>query len=241
LSGHRSPGLSALVRLRDEETWVKLALESITWFDEIVIVLNCCTDRTPEIVEDFRAQFPSKVIVADYPYTIHPMGPGHDDCPTDNPHSSAALYNFTQDLSTKTHVCKIDGDMVCMDWLGGRVRQLMEDGHHRIKMFGTDIVGDDLTHIGNHPLCPTNGVYQVNGTRYEQGQMTQSLRGAAQPTTEIHDCFLHFKWARNPFEAATVQWPENWQEIPHFQRIAERRIPVEPYTGEYPASVRALM
>ena len=234
-------GLSALVRLRDEESWCKLALESIVWFDEIVIVLNCCSDRTPVIVERFRDRHPDKVVVADYPHVIHPMGPGHDACPTDNANASAALYNFTQSLATRRHVCKWDGDMVAMDWLGDRVRELMDDGHHRIKMFGTDIVGDDLTHIGCQPLCPTNGVYQVAGTRYEQGQMTQSLRGAAEPTAEIRDAFLHFKWARNPFAAATVQWPENWQDIPHFQRIAERRQPVAHYAGEYPESVRELL
>ncbi len=47
--------------------------------------------------------------------------------------------------------------------------------------------------------------------------------------------------ARKSFASATVQWPENWREIPHFQHIAQRRFPVARYEGEYPASVRALI
>jgi len=238
----RSPGLSGLVRLRDEEAWCRLALESfVDWCDELIVVLNTCTDRTPEIVGSFAAQHPDKVKVFDYPHRIHEMGPGHDRCPTTDERASAALYNFTQERSTFDHVIKLDGDMVMMDWAGARVRERMAEGHHRIKLYGTDLVGDDLRHIGCHPLCPTNGVYQAWGTRYEQGPVTQSLKGAPAPTAEIRDAFLHFKWARKSFAAATAQWPPDWDQIPHFQKIAERRFPAARYNGEYPASVAALL
>lgn len=241
----RKPGLSGLVRLRNEEVWCRLALESfVEWCDELVIVTNCCTDRTPEIVAEFAAAHPDKARVFDYPHPIWPMGPGHDKCPPGDPRASAALYNFTQDRSTRTHVVKLDGDMVAMDWLGDEIRMLMAMGHDRIKFEGTDLVGDDLRHIGCHPQCPTNGVYKATReTRYAQGPMTQNLMGIAGIPVHLipRPAFLHFKWARKPFEAATVQWPENWREIPHFQNIEKRRHPVAPYTGEYPASVRRLM
>ncbi len=240
----RIPGLSGLVRLRDEEAWARLALESfVGWCDELIVVTNTCTDRTPEIVEAFHVEYPDKVQVYDYPHEIWPMGPGHAECPTGSPNASAALYNFTQSKSTRTHVVKLDGDMVAMDWTGDVIRKLMDKGHDRIKFHGTDIVGDDLAHIGCHPHCPTNGVYRVDrGVRYVQGAMTQSLRGVPDPSHEIPlPAFLHFKWARKSFASATAQWPPDWESIPHFQRIAERRHPVERYTGEYPSSVRALL
>ena len=172
------------------------------------------------------------------------MGPGHSDCPDGDPRASAALYNFTQERSTRTHVVKLDGDMVMMDWAGAEIRRLMSEGRDRIRFYGTDLVGDDLTHIGSHPLCRTNGVYRVTDqTWYRQGAMTQNLQGLAGiPEYEIErPAFLHFKWARKSFTSATVQWPENWQDIPHFQRIAERRHPVAVYEDEYPASVRAML
>ncbi len=241
----RRSGLSGLVRLRDEEVWARLALESfVDWCDELVVVLNCCSDRTPEIVEAFRAKHADKVKVYQYPHTIWPMGPGHDLCPEGDPRASAALYNFTQEKSTRTHICKLDGDLVMQDWAGAVIRRLMDEGHGRIRFHGTDLVGDDLRHTGSHPLCRTTGVYRVTPqTWYRQGAMTQNLGGLAGiPEHEIERAaFLHMKWARKSFASATVQWPENWREIPHFARIAARRHPVAPYTGEYPASVRALL
>lgn len=241
---HRAPGLSGLVRLRDEEVWCGLALKSfVGWCDELVVVLNACTDSTPDIVHEFRDGHPDKVRVFSYPFSIHPMGPGHNSCPADSLHASSYMHNFAQAMSTRTHVVKLDGDMVMMDWAGEEIRNLMAQGHQRIKFEGRDLVGDDLRHVGNHPQCPTNGVYPVlPGVHYAQGPMTQNLKGAPDPTHRIHDpAFLHFKWSRKSFQSATVQWPAGWETIPHFQRIANRRFPVADYDGSYPSSVRALL
>ena len=41
----RAVGLSAMVRLRDEETWIAACLTSILpWFDEVVCVIQPCSD-----------------------------------------------------------------------------------------------------------------------------------------------------------------------------------------------------
>ena len=49
----KRPGLSALMRLHNEEDFAAAAIASILpFFDEIVIVYNTCTDGTPEIVAD---------------------------------------------------------------------------------------------------------------------------------------------------------------------------------------------
>lgn len=239
----RQPGLSGMVRLRDEEMFCKLALESfVEWCDELVIALNCCTDRTPEIVEEFRARHPTKTKVVRYDFVLHPMGPGHSDCPPDSLHACAYYYNFVQSLTTRTHVVKLDGDMVAHDWLGFTIRSLMKAGHSRIKFSGTDLV-HDLKSIGCHPHCPTNGVYKVTAeTFYEQGPTTQNIARRLPPPTHTIEkpAFLHFKWCK-PIESATVQWPSGWERHEHFHRIYERRLPVAPYEGEYPASVRALL
>lgn len=237
---NRTPGLSALVRLHNEENWIAACLESILdWHDEIVICLNLCTDRTPEIVERFRSAHPDKIKVYDYPFKIWEMGPRHWECSAESVHASAYYYNYTQSKTTRTHVLKVDGDLVFQDWAGEKIRGLMES-HDRIKIFGTDL-SEDPRYVGNHPVCPSNGVYRVRaGTHYAQGQMTQKIQNVPPHTAEVHDCFVHLKWCKS-FESATVQWPDNWEEIPHFQRIAERRYPVARYEGEYPSSVMALL
>lgn len=241
----RRDGLSALIRLRDEEAWVRLALESfVDWCDELVVVLNCCSDWTPTLVEEFRSRHPDKTRVYQYPHEIWPMGPGHDLCPEGDPRASAALYNFTQSKSRCSHVIKLDGDMVMMDWAGAEIRRLMSEGHDRVRFSGVDLVGDDLRHTGNHPTSRTNGVYKVTSqTWYKQGPVTQNLQGiAGVPEYEIErPAFLHCKWARKSFASASVQWPANWSEMLHFRVIAARRHPVAVYEGEYPASVKALL
>ena len=238
--GKRRAGLSAMLRIHNEEAWIDRCLDSILdWCDEVVVVLNCCSDRTAEIV----SRYGDRVLVFDYPFALHPMGPGHDACPPDSVAACSYYYNFAQAMTRYSHVLKWDGDMVAMDWLGDKIRRLMAAGRDRIKFEGRDLVGDDLTMIGCHPRCPTNGVYKVRaGVHYAQGQMTQSLRGVPEPPYVIEQpAFIHMKWARKSFASATVQWPENWREIPHFTRIAERRHPVAAYEGEYPASVRAIL
>ena len=243
--GNRDRGLSAMFRVHNEEAWIEAALESVLpWVDEAVVVLNRCTDQTAKIVQRVKMRsHPGAVRKFAYPFKLHPMGPGHSDCPQDSVHACSYYYNFAQAKTRFSHVLKWDGDMVAMDWLGNSIRDLLSWGRGRIKFEGRDLVGDDLKHIGCHPRCPTNGVYKVReGVHYAQGPMTQSLRGVDEPPYVIENpAFLHFKWARKSFASATVQWPENWSEIPHFQNIAERRHAVARYEGEYPASMRALL
>ncbi|HUS98333.1 MAG TPA: hypothetical protein VMX97_16535 [Hyphomicrobiaceae bacterium] len=239
---NRVAGLSGLLRVRNEAMWVDLAIASfLPWLDELIIVVQPSEDDTRAIVDRYRSS--PKVRIYDYPWKSWPMGPGHDACPADSVSSAAYFYNFAQAQSTRTHAVKLDGDMVMMDWSGAEVIRLFLAGHERIKFHGTDLVGDDLRHIGCNPNCPTNGVYRVTAsTWYRQGPLTQNLQGLTDPTADIHEpAFLHFKWARKPLEAATMQWPAGWQEMPHFQRIYARRLPVAEYRGEYPASVRELL
>ena len=238
----RKPGLSGLVRLRNEAEWCGLALESfVDWCDELIVVLNCCDDETPQIVEEFRANHPAIVQVFDYPFPNHPMGPGHDGCPSDSVQPSAYYYNFTLAQSTRTHATKLDGDFVMMDWAGAEIRGGLDEGHDRVTWHGTDLAGD-LKHIGCDPVSmksDNTGTFRVTKETYwEQGPLTQHMRGAPLPTKRIgRPAFVHFKWIK-PFDSATVQWPDNWREIPHFKNIAARRHPVAPYQGEYPSAVR---
>jgi hypothetical protein len=228
------------VRLRDEETWCALAIESfLPWCDELVIVVQSSVDRTREIAERYRGP---NVHIYDYPFQTYPSGPGHDNYPANSVYASAYHYNYTLAKSTRSHVVKLDGDMVMMDWAGSEIRSLMAAGHTQVRFFGTDIVGKGLAHIGCHPRCPTDGVFPVTRhTFYKQGALTQKLSRSAGGFAYriLRPAFLHFKWAK-PVESAIKRWPEDWRDKEHFRRIWQRRTPVAPYTGEYPESVLAL-
>lgn len=181
-------------------------------------------------------------MVAAYPFDSYPLGPGHDACPADSVYSSAYYYNWALSQTTRTHVCKWDGDMVAMDWLGGKVRGLIGAGVDRITLQGIDIVSDDLRYVGSPPKCPTDGVYRVSAeTWYEQGPLTQQLRGIGAGHAIARPAFLHFKWARKPLSSATKQWPKGWERMPYFQKMLKKREPTRFYCGEYPSAVKPLI
>jgi glycosyltransferase involved in cell wall biosynthesis len=61
---NRAQGLSAIVRVKDEETWLDASIRSIaTVADEIVIGDNGSTDRTPEILRQLERELSDRVTV----------------------------------------------------------------------------------------------------------------------------------------------------------------------------------
>jgi hypothetical protein len=60
----RPPGLSAVVRVRDEETWLEVSLRSVaTVADEILVGDNGSRDRTPEILARLAAELGGRLAV----------------------------------------------------------------------------------------------------------------------------------------------------------------------------------
>jgi len=105
---HRRPGISAALRLGNEERWIGPCLESILpFFDEIVCAVEC-TDRTKDIIRSFNDP---KIKLYDFPFKI---GHFYDQVYPDTIHTIAYLYNWTMAKTTRTVVCKWDGDMVML-------------------------------------------------------------------------------------------------------------------------------
>jgi glycosyltransferase involved in cell wall biosynthesis len=110
----KRPGLSAIVRLKNEEDFAERALQSIApYFDEIVIVYNGSTDRTPEIVERFAAAEPERVKAYHYVPEVFPPGSEmHRRLPPDHVSSLVHYYNFALAKATRQVCAKWDGDMI---------------------------------------------------------------------------------------------------------------------------------
>jgi glycosyltransferase involved in cell wall biosynthesis len=116
-------GITAVVRLRNEQDYAEQALNSILPFvDEFVIVYNQCSDRTPEIVERFAKQEPNRVKAYHYVPEVFPQGsekhaalPGH--------HVSSLVHysNFALSKATYRILFKWDGDMVAAPEPFGRI------------------------------------------------------------------------------------------------------------------------
>ncbi|HEY7322511.1 MAG TPA: hypothetical protein VIE89_33520 [Candidatus Binatia bacterium] len=120
-------GVSAILRLKNEEEYLEMALDSIRpFFDEFVIVYNQCSDRTPDIVAEFARAEPQRVKAFHYVPKVFPPGSNqHRILPSGNVHSLVHYYNFALSKVSYRVCTKWDGDMIAApDRLGQVIKRL---------------------------------------------------------------------------------------------------------------------
>lgn len=126
----KKPGITAIVRLRNEEEFAAAALRSILPFvDEVVVVFNSSTDRTPEIVAHFEREDPHRVKAFHYVPEVFPQGSAeHRSLPLDSVHSLVHYNNYALSKASFQIRFKWDGDMMAipdaMERVVGRLRRL---------------------------------------------------------------------------------------------------------------------
>jgi glycosyltransferase involved in cell wall biosynthesis len=227
-----------MLRVKNEEQWIGPCIESIIdWFDEVVVCMQNCTDDTESIVRAFDNE---KISIYQYPHDSWPNGEGYAQQNPHNVKSRTYFYNWCLAKTSMTHVCKWDGDMVAMDWIGDSVHALLRKGIDTININGVDIVGPELRHVGARKRCAMEPrIFKAHSfTRYENGSLCEKLSGiAGREFTINRPAFLHFKWAKS-IETATQAWPDDWEQLAHFQNIIKRATPVAEYEGEYPRVMR---
>jgi len=150
LSGkEKQPGLSAMLRIKNEEDRIFYCLTSILdVFDEIVLVDNASEDQTVAVVREFKRRFDTenKIKCYFYPFTVSRYGPEHFDTPEDSVHSVVYYYNWTLSLCTRTFVCKWDGDMVLSSaarpWLLKLLREIQANPKACWVLYGQTVYRD---------------------------------------------------------------------------------------------------
>lgn len=240
LYGPRRPGISAMVRLKDEETFVTPALRSIApLVDEIVAVVQPSTDATVEILLRRLAELPHLRMLY-YPWESRPNGPGHDAHPADSVHDRSFFYNWCLAQTRHQYVLKWDGDMVALPGLGGQLRGQTPVGW----LWGAELVSVHPRLVSlSHPrtACEPRLFPVEPGWHYAQGPICEVLRTpvglARQPLAE--PAFVHLKYCKPEYQI-TKAWPANWREVPHFQRLMARGEPGEAYRGPWPRELSGL-
>ena len=119
----KKPGVSAIMRLRNEAEFLDLALESIfELFDELIIVYNQCTDRTPEIVAKYGRRDPQRVRAFHYlPEVCPPRTEMHGTLPAGHVSSFVHYSNFALSKASFQITTLWDGDMIAEPDALGRV------------------------------------------------------------------------------------------------------------------------
>jgi hypothetical protein len=149
---HGTQKISAMMRVKNEEEFLAAAVESIqAHVEEIVIVDNLSTDRTPEIIARLRAAYPDKVIAYQYPFEIKRAGRENAELVSSvggrsSPHLLANYYNWCLERCSKPFVLKWDGDMIATAALGQALRRWRRSGG--LSMYGRGAnVHPDFTHL----------------------------------------------------------------------------------------------
>ncbi len=111
LSGPRKPGISAYMRIKNEEQFVRLAIEShMPFYDEIIACYNDCSDNTEAILLDIAQHHP-KVKVFHYLPKVYPPGSSaYAEAADDDVCSLANYYNFALSKCSYCFAAKLDAD-----------------------------------------------------------------------------------------------------------------------------------
>ena len=123
----RAPGVSAMLRARNESTKIVTCLASILrMFDEIVFIDNASSDDTCNRVIQFKNEHDHKDIIriTEYPHRIARCGDEHWGTPEDSVHSLVYYYNWCLAQCRSAYVFKWDADMALMAHATGQMRQL---------------------------------------------------------------------------------------------------------------------
>lgn len=170
----RREGISAYMRLRNEEEYVALAIEShLPFFDEIVAVYNRCTDGTPQILADLERRYPDKLTVIRYEPHVYPQGSEKfKELPDDSPYSLTYYYNFALSQTTCKIACKVDGDHIAIPQVfGPYVERIRQEGLASCRPIrGINLARDPAGRVGvrqNQPFTagePDCGCFPVSAS-----------------------------------------------------------------------------
>lgn len=112
-------GLSGLIRVKNEEQFIEPCIKTcVDALDELIIVYNDCTDRTPEIVQRMCKLYPDKV--KGYAYNHHVLSHNLSKeefeyaktLPDDSPQLHSNQCNYALSKASYKYAVKIDVDQL---------------------------------------------------------------------------------------------------------------------------------
>lgn len=244
----RKPGLSAMMRIKNEAKFLEYSVASIIdWHDEVCLFIQGEQDDDTEAVAEYCEQrWPDKVRRFHYPWESIPNGPGHDKQPRGSVHERAYFYNWCLAQTSHEFANKWDGDMIAHDSLGPKVRDLMQR-NDSIWFKGNDLAGPDLAwESGQAHTATEERIYRVGEntfyftfTHCEHFSATRIPECAFRKTVKLDRYgFIHLKWCKDSMAFSGVGWPDNWETAdPYYREIRDRKKAARKYRGGYPSAI----
>jgi Glycosyl transferase family 2 len=153
-SGFRLKRISAMMRVKNEEAFLRMAAESILpLVDEVVIVDNDSSDATPQIARSLSELHADKIRVFSYPYAVARVGSennelasGHDG--RNSPRLLANYYNWCMQRCRMNYILKWDGDMIATPSLARHIAQFKKSHDLIMWVFGANLHPDHQHLVG---------------------------------------------------------------------------------------------
>jgi len=233
LSLNRKDGVSAIVRIKNEDEFIIPSLLSTQdFFDEFIIILNKCTDKTEELLR--LLNLPNAKIYY-YNEDVVPAGPESLGLDANSVNHIVYYTNYCISLSNNNWIYRWDADHIATSVFFDLKHLIKSDKYTSIEDRGFDIVGPQCNMLGSQQMCSFEKrlVKIVSGFKYVISPSRMSeMPNSCGLSYRIEDpTFLHLKWCS---KNAGRKWAKNWEAIPHFKSIKERHDPVSPYNGEIP-------
>ena len=247
LSAPRPPGISAYMRVKNEQQFVRLAIEShLPFYDEIIAVYNDCTDATPQILHDLAAKYPQKIKVFHYlPQVVPTATKEHTQTPTASVHSMANYYNYALSQCAYRVAVKLDADHLAIPCkLAPLIKTIRTDmAADKLKVYtfsGINLIRDQADNLTVSP--PPHRVFSGNGDIFyhqiHTGGMFYQRRRVEH--FEVPDkkpphreyrymgiMYFHLKWLKKEFIEPRYKKGISFTEFvtPDYQRYFRQQFP----------------
>ena len=245
LSAPRKPGISAYMRIKNEEQFVRLSILSyLDYYDEIVACYNGCTDNTETILLDLAEQYPKKIKVYHYLPKVHLIGSKeHAQTPNDSVHGMANYSNYALSKTTYSVATKLDADHLAIPHklapLLNTIRRDMAAGKKKIYMFsGLNLMRDKSAMIGvieNSPFSGNNDInyHPVNEyTIYHNSAVMESFNKVYRRSLETEYCgvmYFHLKALKKGFRHSGHPKIVSFEEFCSTECHKRLRVQLKPY------------
>lgn len=239
-TSNRKHGLSAMMRVKNEERWILFAIKSILDdVDEIIILLQPCEDKTEKIIKSIKS---NKIKLFHYPFFTYPAAFGYSNHPENSIKNLAYYYNYALSKTQYSYVWKWDGDQCAIESRLKELRTIIDSQKYDIIHYkGYDMSGTKLKHMCIHPYTSnepsifrmTNRTFYIGGEKCEEFSYPayKSLFSKSYIYNYPKPAFLHFKYAT---EDIGKGWKEGWGNDEYFRGILDRKSQGQVYSDIYP-------
>jgi len=158
LAGRPPKKISAVMRIKNEIEFLEQSIKSvIDLVDELVIVDNCSTDGSADVIADIASRSPKKVKALSYPYNIARYGEemlmlaaskGGKKSPSYLPN----YYNWTTAQCAGPYILKWDGDTIATDALAPALERFRQSKMQILSHTGINLHPDRTCYIAGRPL-----------------------------------------------------------------------------------------